>query len=98
MDEAEGQLRSQEVSSEAIAAGLARFHALYNHLKPFERKELFHLVLNRTEVGDRQIVLEIKETSQHSWLGRLQKALNALWHQSGSPGWCPRASSETFSR
>ena len=36
-----------------MAAGLAQFREVYTCLKPFEQKELIHLVLRRVEVWDR---------------------------------------------
>ena len=38
---------------------LANIRAVYETLRPAERKELMQLVLRRVEVNERQIVLEI---------------------------------------
>ncbi len=39
---------------------MANAHEVYEHLRPHERKELMRLLLQRAEVGDRSIVLEIR--------------------------------------
>ena len=43
----------------AVREGLANFHRVYAHLKPFERQELIRLILHRAEISDRELVLEI---------------------------------------
>ncbi len=62
--ETESALRDLQVAAidpDAARAGLANFHRVYEHLRPFEKQELIRLVLHRAEVGDRQIVLELYE-------------------------------------
>ncbi len=47
------------VDAQAITRALESFGAVYECLKPYEQKELVKIVLNRAEVSDRKIVLEI---------------------------------------
>ncbi len=47
------------MTAETVRASLTRFKDVYEHLRPFERKELLRLLLHRADVNDRQIVLEI---------------------------------------
>ena len=47
------------VSAAIVADSLTNFTGVYACLKPYEQRELMHLVLARAEVGDHQIVLEI---------------------------------------
>ena len=58
-DSALERLDSESVSADTIRATMTRFSEVYDALTPFERKELVRLVLDRVEVGDRQITLDI---------------------------------------
>jgi hypothetical protein len=53
VDVALTSVRGLVVEAETVRGALADMHAVYEQLKPFERKELMRLVL------ERQIVLEI---------------------------------------
>jgi hypothetical protein len=53
--------QDHELSAGKVRAGLANFHQVYAHLKPFERQELIWLVPHRAVVGDRELILEIYE-------------------------------------
>jgi hypothetical protein len=59
VDVALTSVRGLVVEAETVRGALADMHAVYEQLKPFERKQLMRLVLNRVEVNERQIVLEI---------------------------------------
>ena len=48
------------MSAEAVQLALANVDEVYEHLKPHERKELMRLLLQRAEVADHSIVLEIR--------------------------------------
>lgn len=50
----QGQLKAAEVRS-----ALAKIGEVYNHLKPYEQRELIRLLLKQAEVGEEQIVLEM---------------------------------------
>lgn len=58
-DQALVRLKNDSVDTSAVRDALSRFGVVYQYLKPYERKELFHLVLRRAEVHSRKIVLEI---------------------------------------
>ena len=47
------------VSERAVMAALSDFSAVYECLKPFERKELVKLIVHRLEITDREIALEV---------------------------------------
>lgn len=69
------QAESARVSTEVVQLALANVDEVYEHLKPHERKELMRLLLQRAEVGDRSIVLEISGA-----------ACAGLAETSGAPG------------
>ena len=80
-------VESAVVSADAVRAALANVTEVYEALQPYERKELVRLLLQRAEVGEHRITLEIR--------GRLQELPGAatLGAKSGSrserPGWLP---------
>ena len=47
------------VTPAEVRAGLDDFGRVFAHLRPFEQKQLIHLLLRRAELGDRELVLEI---------------------------------------
>ena len=73
------------VDTDSVRQALSRFSDVYEHLKPYERKELFHLVLGRAEVHPRKIVLEINGNVPAIVAGTSERAIHALGHQTGSP-------------
>src|SRR6185503_16431910 len=78
-------LQNESVSAKAVADGLRRFSDLYACLKPFEQKELMHLVLRRAEVKDDQIVLEINANVPTVVAG----TFNERASRSVTPNWLP---------
>jgi len=58
-------VESAVVSADAVRAALANVTEVYEALQPYERKELVRLLLQRAEVGEHRITLEIR--------GRLQE-------------------------
>ena len=73
------------VDAATIAAGLAEFREVYGCLKPFEQKELIHLVLRRAEVSDREIVLEINGNVPTVLAGTPAKSASRF----ETPNWLP---------
>jgi site-specific DNA recombinase len=59
VDIAIGRTDTDAVSAQMVADALTDMGSVYEHLKPFERKELLRLVLHRADVSEREIVLEI---------------------------------------
>jgi hypothetical protein len=47
------------ISVDFVRNALQQFRDVYDCLRPAQRRELFHLVLRRAAVSDRQFVLEI---------------------------------------
>ena len=60
VEEALRRTKEQIIGVEAVRHALCQLSDVYDQLKPFERKELVRLVLHRAEVGDRQMILEIR--------------------------------------
>ena len=85
VEESLAHLSRDAVSAAEVAAGLSRFRELYAFLKPFEQKELMHLVLHRAEVWDRQIVLEINGNVPTVVAGTPDKSDSRF----GTPNWLP---------
>ncbi len=52
-------LDREAVSTDAVRAALAQAHALFGQLRPHEQRELMQVLLQRVEVNERQIVLEV---------------------------------------
>lgn len=48
------------VSAQTVSAALANVSDVYDCLQPYERKDLIRLLLQRAEVGERRITLEIR--------------------------------------
>ena len=80
-------VESATVSADAVRAALTNITEVYEALQPYERKELVRLLLQRAEVGERRITLEVR--------GGLREIPGpaALGDKSGSrserPGWLP---------
>ncbi len=77
------QIEGQRVTAETVRASLTRFKEVYEHLTPFERKELLRLLLHRAEVSDRQIVLEIYPVTEQ------EMAMPQSRSRSEAPNWLP---------
>lgn len=58
-EEALKQLQEKSVKAETVRATLARMDEIYEHLLPFEKRELISLVLKTAEVNEKEIILEI---------------------------------------
>lgn len=54
-------LQTGGINANQARAGLANFRRVYEQLRPFEKQDLFRLVLHRAVVGDHEITLEIYE-------------------------------------
>ena len=79
------RLKSDAVCAATVRAALADFQQVYECLKPFEQKELMHLVLHRAEVSDREIVLEINGNAPTVLAGTPDKSDSRF----GAPNWLP---------
>ena len=51
------------MTAESIRSGLRNFARVYEHLKPYGKKELIRSVLSRASIGDRTLILDIYETA-----------------------------------
>ena len=51
---------SMAVSAEEVRQALMRADAVYAELKPYEKKDLVQLLLHKAEVGDREIIVELR--------------------------------------
>jgi len=58
-EEALHQLREQSVKADKVKGMLAHIDEIYQHLMPFEKRELISLVLKKAEVNSHEIILEI---------------------------------------
>jgi len=87
-------LNQESVSAETVRAALGRFPEVYTCLKPFEQKELIHLVLRRAEVTDRQIVLEINGNVPAVLAGTSARSAS----RSVTPNWLPGLISQSALR
>ena len=64
---------------------------MYEHLKPFERKELMKLILVGAEVNERQIVLEI-DSGACLKAAESPKSVNQIGRKRfAPPDWLPEA-------
>ncbi len=52
-----GSLDREAVDTELVRAALGQVNELFGELKPYEKRELMQLVLNRAEVNEREITL-----------------------------------------
>ena len=62
LDEVDRQIEAAGrtiVSEQSLTVTLSDFSAVYQHLKPYERKELVKLIVHRLEITDREIALEV---------------------------------------
>ncbi len=73
------------VSAATVASGLKQFRQVYACLKPFEQKELIHLVLRRAEVSDRKITLDINGNVPALLAGTPDKSASRF----ETPNWLP---------
>lgn len=85
-------LSNDGVEASRVREALSRFSELYQHLKPYEQKELFHLVLQRAEVHPRKVILEIN--GNVPGLGTLETGAS----HPGIPNWLPGLISQSVFR
>ena len=52
-------LDREAVDTELVQVALGQVKDLFGELKPYEQRELMHLVLHRAEVNEREITLEL---------------------------------------
>ncbi|HLF76437.1 MAG TPA: recombinase family protein [Dehalococcoidia bacterium] len=90
IDESLSSLQQQSVSAATVRSALVQFEQVYGCLKPYEQKELIHLVLRKAEVGDKQIVLEINGNVPAVVAGTHDKSVS----RSGTPVWLPGQDSD----
>ena len=78
-------MQSATVSAEAVRASLANINEVYECLQPYERKELVRLLVQRAEVSERRMTLEIRAGAR--------AVAPATYGNSASrserPGWLP---------
>ena len=60
VDAAIADLDETGVAHEVVQAALAEISEVYAHLQPHEQQELFRLLLERAEVSEHRLVLQIK--------------------------------------
>ena len=58
-DESLRQTQEQAVTVDAVKQALTRIDEVYEHLMPFEKRDLMRLVLKQVDVNERQITLQI---------------------------------------
>jgi site-specific DNA recombinase len=58
-DESLRQIQEQAVTVDAVKQALTRIDEVYEHLMPFEKRDLMRLVLKQVDVNERQIALQI---------------------------------------
>lgn len=80
---------SDVVQTETVRKALANIGAVYAALRPAERKELMQLVLQRVEVNERQIVLEIYGGACTLSAQTPAVASNKSGSRSEAPVWLP---------
>jgi len=71
------------VTADAVRSALSQSSEVYACLMPFEQKELIRLVLRKTEVGQRQIVLALRGTLT------VKMATAQSHSRSKPPNWLP---------
>jgi hypothetical protein len=80
--------KKRRVDAETVRAALGQIGAIHAHLKPFEQQELVRLVLQRAEVREHKVVLEIR-TGACTQLAHAPNATDLdgkrFRYQSGSP-------------
>ena len=81
--------QSDVVQTETVRGALANIGAVYETLRPAERKELMQLVLRRVEVNERQIVLEIYGGACALSAQTPTAATNKSASRSEAPNWLP---------
>lgn len=70
LDEVDRQIHAAvraTVSKQSVSAALTDFSAVYQHLKPYERKELVKLIAHRLEITHREIALEVYGMPTARW-------------------------------
>ncbi len=81
--------QSDVVRTETVREALTNIGAVYETLRPAERKELMQLVLRRVEVNERQIVLEIYGGACASHTQAPLVSTNKSASRSEAPVWLP---------
>jgi site-specific DNA recombinase len=81
-------IEMSSVSADAVREALSNVSEVYECLQPYERKELIRLLLQRAEVSERRIVLEIRAGLEEL---RSPQARGKSGSRSGRPGWLPGA-------
>jgi site-specific DNA recombinase len=63
VDDALRAVERTNVDAEIVRIALDQIRRVYDHLKPFEQQELVRLVLQRAEVSEHRLLLEIKTSA-----------------------------------
>src|SRR5690606_8011322 len=53
------ELERAKATAASVLAGLKNFKRVFEHLQPFEQRELVRLVLKQAQIGDRELVLHL---------------------------------------
>jgi site-specific DNA recombinase len=80
-------LESASVSADAVRMALSNIGGVYECLQPYERKELVRLLLQRAEVSERRITLEIRAGLEE--FPRPAATGGKSGSRSERPGWLP---------
>lgn len=86
------QAEDKRVTAAAVRAALTQVRAVYDHLRPFEQKELLRLVLRKAVVGDREIVLEVNGNACRG-AGQAEEDRFSCSQRFGTPEWLPEQDS-----
>ena len=79
-------LDREAVDTELVRAALGRVKELFEALKPYEQRELMQLVLQRAEVNEREITLEVYALTGSSSAGKVGAEGDVVRMQ---PKWLP---------
>ncbi len=55
--------RGLSITPDAVRDGLSNFKRVYAHLRPFEQRDLIHLLIRHAELHDTKVVLELYENA-----------------------------------
>jgi site-specific DNA recombinase len=80
-------LDREAVDADLVRATLGQIKGLFETLKPYEQRELMQLVLQRAEVNEREISLDIYTLTEASLVGKMGDSGEMVRMR---PGWLPR--------
>ena len=80
-------MEREAVDTGMVRAALGQVKELFGALKPYEQRELMQLVLQRADINEREITLEVYALNQ----GSLPEKVGANWEMVRMrPDWLPR--------